>query len=80
MLLPQAQCAEAWEALGPWIEEAKPDFGPGIKERFEFSSQVTSEQVVPSARLASARKAGVSLLSGSVMIQGAAMCSPFPVA
>ena len=36
-----AQAYEAWQALGPWIEEHKPDLGPGIKERFEFGKGVT---------------------------------------
>ena len=39
------QAAEAWEALGPWVLEAKPDFGPGIKERFDGASKITKEEV-----------------------------------
>ena len=37
MLLLKA--AEAWKFLGQWITEAKPEFGPGIKERFEAASK-----------------------------------------
>ena len=29
-----AMAEEAWTALGPWIESADPQFGPGVKERF----------------------------------------------
>ena len=38
------QAAEAWEALGPWILEAKPEFGPGIKERFDGASKITEKE------------------------------------
>ena len=39
------QAWEIWSNHRDWIEEAKPDFGPGIRERVEWASQVTSEQV-----------------------------------
>ncbi len=29
-----AQAEEAWATLGRWVEQAKPEFGPGVKERF----------------------------------------------
>jgi amidase len=29
-----AQAAEAWTTLGSWVEATKPEFGPGVKERF----------------------------------------------
>jgi amidase len=29
-----AQAVEAWTSLGPWIEATRPQFGPGVKERF----------------------------------------------
>lgn len=29
-----AQAEEAWATLGRWIEQAKPEFGSGVKERF----------------------------------------------
>lgn len=38
------QAAEAWQTLGPWIDAAMPEFGPGIKERFEAASKITHEQ------------------------------------
>ena len=37
------QSYEVWQALGPWITANMPDFGPGLKERFEFASTVTKE-------------------------------------
>lgn len=38
------QSREAWINHGEWILENKPTLGPGVKERFEFSAQVTEEQ------------------------------------
>lgn len=34
---------EIWQALGPWISERQPDFGPGIQERFNMASKITKE-------------------------------------
>ncbi|MEL6966485.1 MAG: amidase, partial [Pseudomonadota bacterium] len=38
------QAAEAWQALGEWIETRKPVLGPGVKERFAFARDVTADQ------------------------------------
>jgi amidase len=38
------QAFEAWRAHGAWIAAANPAFGPGIKERFQFASTVTTQQ------------------------------------
>ena len=38
------QAFEAWRAHGRWIAAAHPSFGPGVRERFQFASQVTIEQ------------------------------------
>lgn len=34
---------EIWQTFGPWIVEHKPDFGPGIDERFRMASTITKE-------------------------------------
>lgn len=39
------QGREAWETHRDWIAEVKPDFGPGIAERFEFISKITDDEV-----------------------------------
>lgn len=44
------QAWEIWANNGAWIQEARPDFGPGIRERLEWASQVTQQQV-ESARI-----------------------------
>ncbi|TCZ63568.1 amidase [Roseicella aquatilis] len=35
-----AQAEEAWATLGSWIEAAKPEFGPGVSERFEAARRM----------------------------------------
>jgi amidase len=39
------QGAEAWAAHGQWIETARPDFAPEIRERFERGSCITAAQL-----------------------------------
>ena len=39
------QAWEIWANHAAWIEEVKPNFGPGIRERLEWASQVTAEDV-----------------------------------
>jgi amidase len=34
------QAAEIWDSLGPWIEEVRPAFGPGIRERFAAAARL----------------------------------------
>jgi len=37
---------EIWKTHGAWIEKEKPNFGPGIKERFEMASKITEEEFI----------------------------------
>ena len=39
------QAAEIWGNHGQWIESVKPEFGPGVQERFEWASQVKAIDV-----------------------------------
>lgn len=32
---------EIWQQFGPWVTKRQPEFGPGIKERFEMASRIT---------------------------------------
>ena len=51
--------------MGPWITEAKPEFGPGTKERFEAASK--TEPALVSCRSRSAfcpRKGDAALFAG----------------
>jgi amidase len=38
------QAYEAHVSHGPWIEAARPAFGPGVAERFAYTATVTAEQ------------------------------------
>lgn len=35
---------EIWSCHGKWVKQHSPDFGPGIKQRFEMASKISSEQ------------------------------------
>jgi amidase len=37
------QAFEIWQNLGAWVEATRPEFGPGIKERFAAAATVTPE-------------------------------------
>ena len=39
------QAAEIWATLGGWITEAKPQLGPGVKERIAFAATIPPEAV-----------------------------------
>ena len=41
---------EIWQCLGPWISANRPQFGPGIKERFAWASTIAKEQFDAAAR------------------------------
>ncbi len=40
---------EIWQALGTWILEKQPEFGPGIRERFHNASTITKEAFTEAA-------------------------------
>jgi amidase len=39
------QAAEIWATLGSWVSAARPQLGPGVKERFEYAATITRDQV-----------------------------------
>ena len=39
------QTYEAWQALGSWICQHEPRFGPGVKDRFEHGSKIPEQEV-----------------------------------
>jgi amidase len=43
------QAKEIWETYGAFVEQHRPNFGPGIRERMEFAARVT-EEVASAAR------------------------------
>lgn len=63
------QSAEAWEAHGEWVTRVKPQFGPGVKERFAFAATLEPALVTRARahRMTSAAHVH-SLLGGDAVI------------
>ena len=59
------QGREAWMVDGPVIERFSPPLGPGVAERFAWSSHVTDVQVVEATRFRTAFKAHLAALLGT---------------
>lgn len=66
------QAAEIWSNLGAWVQEVKPGFGPGIRERFEVASQVSEEDVLP----AKARRERIRARIDELLREGDVLCLP----
>ncbi len=66
------QAWEIWFNHAAWVEDVKPDFGPGIRERFEWASRVT-EQDADAAR--SRRSLIVERIRG-LFGEGDVLCLP----
>ena len=66
------QAWEIWFNHAAWVEDVKPDFGPGIRERFEWASRVT-EQDAEAAR--SRRSLIVERIRG-LFGEGDVLCLP----
>lgn len=45
------QGREVWRHHGAWIESTRPQFGPGVKERFELASRITEFEVSAAAAI-----------------------------
>ena len=66
------QAWEIWSNHRAWIQEAKPEFGPGIRERVEWASRVTGEQV-QAARL---RREDIVQRVRGLFEEGDVLCLP----
>jgi amidase len=42
---------EAWQSNGDWITKAKPEFGPGVAERFAAAATITEAEFAAASRL-----------------------------
>lgn len=64
------QGREVWQCHGAWVEATRPQFGPGVKERFAFAATVTDGQVDAATKLRLRVRAhlGTLLTRGTVMI------------
>ncbi|KAG1668983.1 hypothetical protein FOA52_000576 [Chlamydomonas sp. UWO 241] len=59
------QAWEVWRAHGEWVESARPEFGPGIRERFAMAKGVTQEMRDAAAATRAAVTSHVTSLLGS---------------
>ena len=66
------QAWEIWSNHRAWIEECKPEFGPGIRERIEWASQVTDEQ----AEAARIRRGAIVDRVRGLFGEGDVLCLP----
>lgn len=62
---------EAWATHGAWIRSHRPQFGPGIKERFEWASRIPDEEA-GLARASMMKNADVV----HAFLEGAVICMP----
>jgi amidase len=63
------QAREAWESFGDFVRTAKPQLGPGIKERVAFASTVTVDEADAARRVMAAARTHLRALvpPGTVM-------------
>jgi amidase len=63
------QAKEVWETFGPFITRAKPELGPGIRERMEFAATVTVRQDDAARKIIASARAHLRalVLPGTVM-------------
>ena len=66
------QAASIWANHGAWIRKTKPDFGPGVKERFEWAETLDARDVGAAKHRYEAIKARIV----EVMGEGDILCLP----
>ncbi len=66
------QMADIWRTHGAWIERAKPNFGPGVAERFATSATITAAAEAESRQVQSEVQKRMRDLLGD----GAVLCLP----
>lgn len=73
------QSSEAWQVHGAWAEAKRPDFGPGVKERFAMAKALKSAEIdAAKAKRVAIRKLMEDLVPpGTVLVvPGAASIAP----
>jgi amidase len=56
------QSSEVWATHGAWVGATKPDFGPGIRERFEAAEAIGAAEIEAAHRMRSAIAARLSAM------------------
>jgi amidase len=67
-----AQAAEIWDVHGDWVKAHEPNFGPGVKERFEIAARITGEE----AQAAQQKKAEIAAHVPGLLQENAALVLP----
>lgn len=63
------QGREIWQTHGEWITRTRPHFGPGVKERFEWTATLTDEDIKQPAEIRDRANAYLqTLLDGNTLI------------
>jgi amidase len=66
------QGAEIWTNHGDWIKRAQPNFGPGVRERFEWASTVSADDVTAAKR----RREMFAERVHNLLSDGSVLCLP----
>ena len=66
------QGAEIWANHGDWIKRAQPNFGPGVRERFEWASTVSADDVTAAKR----RREMFAERVHNLLSDGSVLCLP----
>ena len=66
------QAWEIWSNHATWIQEASPEFGPGIRDRVEWASRVTQQEV----EAASTRRDAIVQRIYGLFSEGDVLCLP----
>lgn len=66
------QAAEVWGNHGAWVRTAKPKLGQGVRERLEWASKVTAQDVAA----AKERHAAIRARLAELIADGSVLCLP----
>lgn len=66
------QAASIWNNLGEWVTQIKPNLGPGIRERFDWASQLTDQAITNARR----EHDEIKLRLGQLFEDGDILCLP----
>ena len=66
------QAYEVWQSVGEWVKAAKPELGPGVKERIEFASTVTPAMHEEASR----KRASIRQRLADILPPGHVLCLP----
>ncbi|MBZ0218440.1 MAG: amidase, partial [Fimbriimonadaceae bacterium] len=54
------QAKEIWSVHGEWIERESPEFGPGVRERLEWASKISSDEAASAREVRTGLRARVN--------------------